>query len=140
MVGAVARRGIIGGINVTPLVDIMLVLLVVFMVTAKVTTQPSLDLQLPHADGRGGAAAAPPRQLELAADGSLSVEGKPLLAAALPALIAGWLAERGKQDDVQVLIAADGRVPHAQVVALMALLGQQGVRQIAFAIAPNEAP
>src|SRR5438552_4886773 len=44
-----AGHGIISGINVTPLVDVMLVLLVIFIVTAKIIVTPAVPLDLPHA-------------------------------------------------------------------------------------------
>ena len=43
------RRGIISGINVTPLVDVTLVLLIIFIVTAKIVVTPAVSLDLPRA-------------------------------------------------------------------------------------------
>ena len=76
------RRGIIAEINVTPLVDIMLVLLIIFMLTAHLIAKQAIEIELPRA---AQSTAPPPTTLAIAlkADGAIFLNDQPTTAAAL---------------------------------------------------------
>ncbi len=124
----------ITGINVTPLVDITLVLLIIFMVTAKLIVSQSVPLDLPKA--ATGTEVQTVFSLILAADGSTLVDSKPVPNddAILP------LAKEAHQKNAELraVIKADAAVPHGRVIHVLDLLKQAGVAKIAFGVSPVE--
>jgi biopolymer transport protein ExbD len=122
----------ITGINVTPLVDITLVLLIIFMVTAKIIVSQSVPLDLPKA--ASGTEVQVVFSVVLAADGTTQVDGKPVPNddAILP------LAQEAhkKNAELRAVIKADSAVPHGRVIHVLDLLKQGGVSKIAFGVTP----
>jgi biopolymer transport protein ExbD len=122
----------ITGINVTPLVDITLVLLIVFMVTARLIASQGLPLVLPDA-----VSAAPVDDVFsviLAESGETQVnETRVANDEAIFALARAKLAQAA---DMRVVIKADGAVPHRRVIHVLDLLRQGGVSRIAFGVMP----
>ncbi len=130
--GTAARRGIISGINVTPLVDITLVLLVIFMVTAKIVVAPAVPLDLPQASqGRDIQVVF---SVLLPTDGTLLVNGTPL--ASLEALEERARSALEESPDLRAVIQADGSVEHRRVIAALDALKGAGVTRIAFGALP----
>ena len=127
-------RGIIAGINITPLVDIVLVLLLIFMVTAKLTLTPAVPVDLPQA--ATGESIETPFSVVLPADGRLLVDGEPL--ADLEQLEAR--AQQALRADAQLrtVIQADGALPHRSVIAVLDALRRAGVLRIAFGALPSQ--
>ena len=122
----------ITGINVTPLVDITLVLLIIFMVTAKLIVSQAIPLDLPKA------ASGPEIQVVfsviLAADGSTQIDSR-----TVPNDDAIFPAARdahGKNAELRAVIKADSAVPHGRVIHVLDLLKQAGVAKIAFGVTP----
>ena len=129
----------ISGINVTPLVDIMLVLLIIFMVTAKLVIAPAtaLPLELPKASS--GEATQVIFSIGLLPDGSTKVNGQPV--ANDDAILTLVRGERAAHPDVNVVIQADGHVYHQRVIHVMDLLSQASISHIAFGVVvPSRAP
>lgn len=124
--------GIISDINVTPLVDITLVLLIVFMVTAKIIVSQSLPLDLPKA--ASGQQVQLVFGLNLHANGDLEVDGKKVSSdSALLALARESLA---KNKELRAVIRADKTVQHGRIIRVLDLLKQAGVSKIAFGVTP----
>jgi biopolymer transport protein ExbD len=126
-------RGIISGINVTPLVDVTLVLLVVFIVTAKFVVTPAVPLDLPKASQ--GAEVQVVFSVLLPVDGSILVNG-----ASVPDT--ETLSQRARvalADDpaLRAVISADGELSHRRVIAALDALKRAGVTRIAFAALPE---
>ncbi len=124
--------GMIAGINVTPLVDITLVLLIIFMVTAKIIVSQSLPLDLPKA--AAGQDIQMVFGLELHANGDTVVNGKKLDndEAILPVA----KEEQQKNPELRAVIRADTTVQHGRVIRALDLLKQAGVSKIAFGVTP----
>ncbi len=123
---------LIAGINVTPLVDIMLVLLIIFLVTAKLTLTPpsAIPLNLPRS--ATGEAVQTILSVALARDGSTTVNGQRLgTDDELKALAQSALAA---QPQLRAVVQADGQVLHERVIHAVDLLSQAGVSQIAFGV------
>jgi len=123
----------ITGINVTPLVDITLVLLIIFMVTAKIIVSQSVPLDLPKAQS-GVVDVQVVFSVVLAADGTTQIDGKtaPNDDAILPAA----RDARAKNADLRAVIKADSAVPHGRVIHVLDLLKQAQIAKIAFGVTP----
>ena len=124
-------------INVTPLVDVMMVLLVIFIITAPLMVS-ALKLDLPKTDG-AQASSAPPSfvKLRIDAQGVVYLDDKATslddLKRSLNAQASKALAvERGELPEVQ--LRADERVPYGKVVEVMGLAQQAGMNRIGFVI------
>jgi biopolymer transport protein ExbD len=127
----------ITGINVTPLVDITLVLLIVFMVTAKVIVRrESLPVDLPKA--AAGEHTQEIFSVVVPADGTVQVDGSDVLDdEALLGLARTALRRNG---DLRAVIQADGGVAHRRVMHLLDLLKTAGITKVAFGVNPTTAP
>lgn len=124
--------GMVQGINVTPLVDITLVLLIIFMVTAKLIVSQSLPLDLPKA--AKGQEIQMIFGVELHSNGDLVVNGKKL--ASDDAVMTLAKEELAKTPDLRAVIRADTTVQHGRVIRVLDLLKQGGVSKIAFGVSP----
>jgi biopolymer transport protein ExbD len=115
-------------INVTPLVDITLVLLIIFMVTTSYITHPSIKVELPKA-ASGNDQVRTTLALTLTKDGQIYLNGEP----SDEAQVAGQIAsELPKNADLQAIIAADKVVSHGSVVHIIDLVKRAGVRKFAI--------
>lgn len=124
---------IISGINVTPLVDVTLVLLVVFMVTAKIIVSQGMPMDLPKA--ASGEEVQNVFSVELTVDGKTRVDS--LAVAGDDAISELARQARAKNKDIRAVIRADKKVEHGRVIRVLDLLKQSGVARIAFAVAPT---
>jgi len=121
-------------INVTPLVDVMLVLVVIFIITAPLLTS-SIALDLPKTDAAQPVEA--PRFVTLAIDrsGQTFFNDKPVTAAEL----ATQLAEAaGRSPDTEVQLRADETVPYGRVVEVMGAAQKAGLNRIGFVAEPGK--
>jgi biopolymer transport protein ExbD len=123
----------ITGINVTPLVDITLVLLVVFMVTAQLIAGQSVPLDLPKAATAGTTQTL--LTLSLDREGVLLVDGQPV--SDRTALAVRARAAREQTPDVRALIAASAQATHGRVLEIVDTLREAGVTRVAFAAEPR---
>jgi biopolymer transport protein ExbD len=126
------RRGIISGINVTPLVDVTLVLLIIFIVTAKFVVTPAVPLDLPRASQ--GQDVQVVFSVLLPVDGRILVNGS--LVANKEALEKRARAALKENPKLRAVIQADGDVPHRQVISILDILKRGGVSRIAFGALP----
>lgn len=124
---------LIVGINVTPLVDVVLVLLVVLMVTAGFVVAKALPVDLPS--GATGEAVHKTMAISIDAEGRTFVDARP---AAEGELRAAMRAARRADPDVRAMIAADGRAAHRSVVQVLDLLRQEGIVRFAINVRPEE--
>jgi biopolymer transport protein TolR len=124
---------IISAINVTPLVDIVLVLLIVLMVTSNYLVNKSINVELPKA--ATGEATTPTLSISLDVEGQLYLDGLGIDKANLQQRIhAAYAADK----DIKAVISADGRVTHAQVVSVIDLLRSEKVTKFAINTSPME--
>jgi biopolymer transport protein ExbD len=136
MASAGPRRGaLIEGINVTPLVDITLVLLVIFIVTAKLVVTPGLPLDLPVASQ--SEAQQTVLAVSVPAVGPMRVDGVAVDETALAARARAVLAHDPK---ARAVIQAERAVPHGRVMGVLDALRAAGLVRVAFgAAAPADA-
>jgi biopolymer transport protein ExbD len=140
--GASNGDGPIVGINVTPMVDVVLVLLIIFIVTAKIIVTPAVEMDLPEASTAGEVQVV--LSVIVPQRGATLVNGEPV--AADDDLVARAVAAKKANPQVRAVIHADGDVAHRRVIATIDALKRGGVARIAFATlspepgAPEAAP
>ena len=126
--------GMVSGINVTPLVDVTLVLLIIFMVTARIIVSQGMPMDLPKA--ANGEALQQVFSVELSADGKTRVDSENLSSdEGIPTLAK---AAKAKNADLRAVIRADRKVEHGRVIHVLDLLKRAGVAKIAFAVSPSD--
>ena len=132
MAGTTRRRGIVAEINVTPLVDIMLVLLIIFMLTAHVIAKQAIEVELPRASQ---STSLPPTTLAitLTRDGALLLNAAPVTADALRSAVRAAVTTDPK---TQAIIIGDKAVSHGRVVWLLDTIKALGVTSFAIQIDP----
>jgi biopolymer transport protein ExbD len=126
----------ITAINVTPLVDVVLVLLIILMVTASYIASRSIPMDLPTADTGGG---TPPRTLAISinAEGALFLDAEPMNEEQLVSAVRRYTGET-QEADRRAAIAADSRVSHGQVVHIIDLLRRNDVNHFAINVRPQD--
>ena len=126
-------NGLITGINVTPLVDVVLVLLVILMVTASYIVSRAIPVDLPRA--KSGEATPVTLAISLDARGAIFLDGARLEEASLREKIR---TARERDLETRAIIAADGALAHRSVVHIVDLLRQEGVARFALSVQPDE--
>jgi biopolymer transport protein ExbD len=127
--GGKKGKGVVA-INVIPLVDIMLVLLIIFMVTAAVQTAKNVPVQVPKAS-TGAAGASTAINLSVEKSGILRLDGSVVDAAAAQRM----LRESIRRDSTtQVLLSADEALNYARVVEVLDLIRAAGVGKYALKV------
>lgn len=119
---------VISAINVTPFVDIVLVLLIILMVTSTHIVKASLKVDLPKA-ASGGDAVESTLNLVVTKEGGILLDG---LETDEPALVQRVKAEAQTNPKLQAVIAADKGVPYGRVVHVIDLVKSNGVRSFAL--------
>jgi len=120
----------IADINVVPLVDIILVVLIIFMVTAPMFMKPSINVNLPKA-ASGEQTTPGGLSITLTTDGRILLNGSP---ADLDKIKAQATSELAKNPESQAVIAADRDVPHGDVVSMIDHVKQAGIKKFAISI------
>ena len=120
----------ISDINVVPLVDIVLVVLIIFMVTAPMFMKPTINVNLPKAVS-GDSTAPTQLSITLAADGRVFFNSQ----VADDATISKKSAELvTKNPEIQAIISADKDVPHGKVIGILDIVKSVGVKKFAISI------
>ena len=119
---------IISGINVTPLVDVTLVLLVVFMVTATYIARESIAVDLPRV-AHAGEPTGETLAVVLTRDGDVYLDGVKRSDEELRARVRAAVA---KDRDARAILSADERATHGAVVRLIDLVKGEGVTRFAL--------
>lgn len=120
----------ISDINVVPLVDVILVVLIIFMVTAPMIMKPSINVNLPKA-ASGDKTTATQLNITVTVDGKVLLNGK----ASNEEEIKTFSAEQSsKNPDIQAVIAADKNVAHGRVISIIDIVKLAGVKKFAISI------
>ena len=121
-------RGMIVGINVTPLVDVVLVLLVIMMVASTYIVAQTLKVELPRTKTSDGTAQSP-SVLTILRDGKVRWNGAEVEEQEVAAKIREAMA---KERDLALVVSADREVPHGRVVHFVDVARLVGVRRFAI--------
>jgi biopolymer transport protein ExbD len=119
---------VIAAINVTPLVDVTLVLLIIFMVTATYVVQEAIQVDLPRA-ASGGETVGPTLAFVLDREGKLFLDGAPATPEGARAAVRAALA---RSPEARALISADRAVSHGRVIEVIDLVKQEGLTRFAI--------
>jgi biopolymer transport protein ExbD len=117
----------IADLNTTPLIDVMLVLLIMFIITVPLATH-AVKIDLP-ADGPPPQHEPQTHRIDLAAGGGLLWDGAPVAAADLPRRLDAFLAVRG---DGLIELRADGRARYEDFDKLLAIVKRSRIERLAF--------
>ncbi len=121
---------VISEINIVPMVDVILVVLIIFMVTAPMIMKPSININLPKA--ASGEATVPSKlNISISPDGKINLDGKMVDDTQVQAAA---LEEVKKNPDIQAIISADKDVPHGRVVSVLDIVKGAGVKKFAISI------
>ncbi len=120
----------ISDINIIPLVDVVLVVLIIFMVTAPMIMKPSIRVHLPKS-ATGEHTDPSKLSISISADGKINLNGSTIDEAALRTAAQ---AEFTKDAEVQAVISADKDVIHGKVVSIMDIIKSVGVKKFAITI------
>lgn len=126
-----AQQKPMSDINVTPMVDVMLVLLVIFIMAAPSMGASRVPVGLPsHSAAQAPAPSAVAGTLLIDAQGGLQFNGAPVQRADLPATLARWAQA---SPGVELVVQADQAIPYGQVVTLMDMAQAAGVSRLGLA-------
>lgn len=122
-------------INVTPLVDVILVVLVIYMVTTSALSKEALPVDLPRAST--GEEVDAPRTLAVTLDaaGQIAVDG---VASSADTFVAAVRAAHASSPDLTVLVAADTHAEHGRVVWVLDTVRAEGIDHFALQVDPAE--
>ena len=124
-------------IDLVPLIDVILVLIIFFVITTTFDARSVLKLELPRADGQPAATTQAPLSLLINAQGRYFVGDREVLRTDVESLKQVLREVGGDDRERTVLIRADARTPYQAVVTVQDALGQLGFRRIAIATAPE---
>jgi biopolymer transport protein TolR len=134
-----ARRRTINEINMVPFIDVMLVLLIIFMVTAPLITTGVVDVPTVGKSGQ-----RPPRfiELQIGTDEALRlrVDGKEIGRASLADLSTRVAAAQAGDPETAVVIAADRNVKYESVVKAMDVLQRAGIKRVGLSVRSGPTP
>ena len=126
------NRAVMAEINVTPLVDVMLVLLVIFMVTAPMMQQ-GVQVNLPKADTRAMTPAEESVVVSVDKSGKVFIDKEAVPAGELRKRLSAMFVTRAKKE---VFLKADAGVPYGEVVRTMADIKGAGIERLGMVTEP----
>lgn len=135
--GVGGDTGPVAAINVTPLVDVMLVLLVIFMVTAPMLQQ-GVEVNLPKATTAPLAGSTEQVVLSIDKAGDVFLGAGNKLAIDEISLKVGAVMKERPENDRKIYIKADTEIPYGRIMEVMGKLHQGGIHQIGLISAPSE--
>ncbi|MFK7815014.1 MAG: ExbD/TolR family protein [Gammaproteobacteria bacterium] len=120
-------------VNITPLIDVVFLLLIFFMVTTTFNQQAELRVDLPEASSEEQALEIIPIEITIDPSGAYFVNGQSLAKSSAPALLQALRKVVGDDKDKSVIIRADAMTPHQAVVTAMDIVSKVGVSKLSIA-------
>jgi len=120
-------------LNLTPLIDVVFLLLIFFMVSTTFEKESELSIELPTAEGDASQAA--PLQIEISIDskGNYAINNERIINSQLSTIKAAVIKIAGDKRDLPLVISADGNASHQSVVVAMDAARQLGFKHLTFA-------
>lgn len=135
--GRRSRRAPMAEINVTPLVDVMLVLLIIFMVTAPLMTS-GVEVDLPESKAEALGQEQEPVTITIDPAGAIFVNDQPVEPAALGPALGRIAAGASEPGGPRIYLRADRSLNYGRVIAVMGELNRAGLRRVALVSAVAE--
>lgn len=120
-------------IDMTPLIDVVFLLLIFFMVTTTFSRETRLLVNLPEANAEVAESDLGQIEILVARDGSFSINGRGLVNASIETLVQGLEVESGGDHSLPILLIADAEATHQSVVTAMDGIGQSGFTRLNIA-------
>lgn len=129
-------------INLTPLIDVVFLLLIFFMVSTTFTRETQLKVDLPESVSGEHVDASTQQQIELliSSSGEVAINGKTLVNPNLETLKTALARESSGDTTLPVIITADANTPHQAVITAMDAAGQQGFTRLRLTTNEMEQP
>ncbi len=124
-------------LNLTPLIDVVFLLLIFFMVTTTFTKESHITIELPVANGEQTPPPADELEVLISQQGDYFLNGQPLLDNSQKTLSQALRQQAQNQSDTPLVIAADARTPHQAVITAMQAAGDAGL--VNFSITTQQA-
>ena len=131
------RRTPMAEINVTPMVDVMLVLLIIFMVTAPLLVA-GVPVDLPDSKAKALDQEAKPVQISLDGAGAIFIDEVPVTESDLGGKLAGIAASNGEEGGPRIFLRADRALDYGRVMRVMGELNSAGLRKVALVSVQGE--
>jgi biopolymer transport protein ExbD len=128
-----ARRPIVE-MNLIPLIDVSLILVIIFMVLTPALIQSQISVKLPKSTEGTPAVSDATIQVQISREGVILIDGEPIKPARLETELAGRMGGSSKKS---VLIQADRSVPIEKVVAVLDIAKRLGVGRLGIGVTPN---
>lgn len=126
-------------INLTPLIDCLLFLIIFFMLSTTFLKPSKLDISLPEATGDAAAATSRTIEVSISANGSYAVNGQVLASRQSTSLRSAIEKVSEGNHELPFIISADGNAPHQAVVTVMDVAGQMGFQGLSISTRQPEA-
>lgn len=120
-------------INITPLIDVVFLLLIFFMVTTTFSRETRLLVNLPEANAEAADSEHEQIEIVVALDGSYTINGKSLVNTQADTLARALAIESNGNVDLPVVLVADAQATHQSVVTAMDIIGQSGFTRLNIA-------
>lgn len=119
-------------VNLTPLIDVVFLLLIFFMVSTTFTKETHLEVDLPEANGDATVSEEQILEILITDEGHYSVNGKPLVNTQAETLRLALKELAGDKRDQPLIITADAKTPHQSVVTAMDVSGRLGFEKLSI--------
>jgi len=120
-------------INITPLIDVVFLLLIFFMVTTTFTRETRLIVNLPEAEAAPTEAIPEQIEITVSRNGTYTINGRPLVNTDIATLMQGLELATQNDKTVPILLIADAEATHQSVVTAMDGIGQLGFTRLSIA-------
>jgi biopolymer transport protein ExbD len=117
-------------LNLTPMIDCLLFLIIFFMLSTTFAKTGKLQIQLPQADAGASKPVAKALEVSIDSRGHYAINGQPLASTKADDIRQAIESAAGNQRDQPFVISADGQAPHQAVVTVMDIAGQLGFRSL----------
>lgn len=126
-------------VNLTPLIDVVFLLLIFFMVSTTFTKENRLTIELPEAVGEAKEQTAKAIEVNISADGAIAINGKSLIDNERSTVSKALTEVSNGDTSMSLIIIADAKAPHQSVVTSMDAAGQLGFNHLSIATKPPSA-
>ena len=127
-----SRRSDSPEVNLTPLIDVVFLMLIFFMVSTTFNREAELSIELPSADSEAGDDKPDALELTIDAEGRYYIGGQGLVNNRTDTLRRAMNKALGERSNIPLVISADARTPHQAVVTAMDVAGQLGLVHISI--------